>query len=67
MPNVVIDFLEGRSLEQKRAMVKKVTEALVETLNCQPEAVQIVIHEVSTDQIANGGTLRCDKKSPDKS
>lgn len=61
MPNVVIDFLEGRSLDQKRAMAKRVTEALVETLNCKPEAVQIVIHEISKDQIANGGILRCDK------
>lgn len=62
MPNVVIDFLEGRSVEQKREMVKRVTEAIVDTLNCSPEAVQIIIHELATDQISNGGVLRCDKK-----
>ena len=62
MPNVVIDILEGRTIDQKRAMVKEVTKALTETLNCPSEAVQIVIHEVSRDQIANGGILRCDKK-----
>jgi len=60
MPNVVIDFLAGRSVEQKREMVKRVTQAIVETLNCPPEAVQIVMHEISTDQIATGGVLRCD-------
>ena len=31
MPTVMIDFYKGRTLDQKRAMVKKVTEALVET------------------------------------
>lgn len=61
MPNVVIDFLEGRSVEQKREMAKRVTDAIVETLNCNREAVQIIMHEISKDQIANGGVLRCDK------
>ncbi|MCX8600663.1 MULTISPECIES: 4-oxalocrotonate tautomerase [unclassified Gilliamella] len=60
MPNVVIDFLEGRTIEQKREMVKRVTAAIAETLNCKPEAVQIIIHELSKDQWANGGQLRCD-------
>ena len=32
MPNVVIDFLEGRTIEQKREMAKRVTDAIVETL-----------------------------------
>lgn len=61
MPNVVIDFLEGRTIEQKREMVKRVTDALVDTLNCKKEAVHITIHEISTDQVANGGVLRCDE------
>ncbi|XKM12540.1 2-hydroxymuconate tautomerase [Orbaceae bacterium ac157xtp] len=60
MPNVVIDFIEGRTIEQKREMVKRVTQAISESLNCKPEAVQIIIHEISRDQIANGGVLRCD-------
>ncbi|WP_392565553.1 2-hydroxymuconate tautomerase [Utexia brackfieldae] len=61
MPNVVIDFLEGRTIEQKREMVKQVTAALVNTLNCRTEAVHITIHEIKTDQVANGGILRCDE------
>jgi len=61
MPNVVIDFLAGRSIEQKREMAKRVTQAIVETINCPPEAVQIIMHEISTEQIANGGILRSDK------
>ena len=31
MPIVQIDLLEGRTVEQKRAMVAKVTEAIQET------------------------------------
>lgn len=62
MPNVTIDFLEGRTIEQKRDMAKRVTDAIVQTLNCKPEAVQIIMHELSKDQLANGGELRIDKE-----
>ncbi|QYN44715.1 MULTISPECIES: 2-hydroxymuconate tautomerase [unclassified Gilliamella] len=62
MPNVTIDFLEGRTIEQKREMAKRVTDAIVQTLNCKPEAVQIIMHELSKDQLANGGELRIDKE-----
>ena len=61
MPTVMIDFYKGRTLDQKRAMVKKVTEALVETINCKPEAVKIIIREVSKENISDNGVLHCDK------
>lgn len=62
MPIVTIDFYKGRTLEQKRAMVKKVTEALVETINCKAEAVQISLRETTAEEVANGGILNCDRE-----
>ncbi len=62
MPIVQIEMLEGRNLEQKRAMVKKVTEALVETVNCKPERVKIVIREAKKEHLADGsGVLEVDR------
>jgi 4-oxalocrotonate tautomerase len=61
VPNVIIDCLEGRTIEQKRQMVERVTEAIVQTLDCSPEAVQIIIHEIRDDQLARGGVLRLDQ------
>jgi len=60
MPFVQIDFLEGRSVEQKRALVKKVTEAIVETANCPAEAVNIILREMPKEHLANAGKLRSD-------
>jgi 4-oxalocrotonate tautomerase len=37
MPRVTIQLVEGRTMEQKRALVKKVTDAIVETLNASPK------------------------------
>ena len=60
MPFVQIDMVEGRSLEQKRAMVKKITEAIVETAKCPPEAVSITIRELPKANFAKAGKLLSD-------
>lgn len=61
MPIVQIDMIEGRTVEQKRAMVKKITEVICETAACPAEAVTIVIREASKQHIAKAGTLMSDK------
>lgn len=61
MPMVQIEMLEGRTLEQKRVLVEKVTNAIIESINCQIENVTITIREVSCQHIAQAGKLRCDQ------
>ena len=61
MPTVSIKMYEGRSLDQKRAMAKKVTEAICETLNVKPEGVNIYIEETKKEHHANAGILAVDK------
>lgn len=61
MPKVTIQIFEGRTLEQKRAMVAKVTDAIVETIGARREGVDITILEISKAQYAVGGELYCDK------
>ena len=60
MPIVQIDLLEGRSIEQKRALVKKVTDAISETANCPVNAVTIILREMPKENLSNGGKLRSD-------
>jgi 4-oxalocrotonate tautomerase len=61
MPSVTIVLKEGRTVEQKRALVKEVTDAIVRTVNAKPEAVHIVIHDEPAHNIAGGGILLADK------
>jgi len=61
MPIVQIDMIEGRTVEQKREMVKKMTEVICQTANCPAEAVTIVIREATKQHIAKAGTLMADK------
>ena len=39
MPEVVVYILEGRSLEQKRGLVKDITDAVVKNAGTTPEQV----------------------------
>ncbi|QIQ21198.1 2-hydroxymuconate tautomerase [Zophobihabitans entericus] len=62
MPTVTINFLKGRTLDQKREMVKRVTDALVDTIHCTRDHVHIELNEISKEDVANGGVLVCDEE-----
>jgi 4-oxalocrotonate tautomerase len=62
MPYVTIVLREGRSMDQKRELVKAVTDALVRTVNAKPEAVHIVVHDEPAQNLASGGQLLADRK-----
>ncbi|MDO8734286.1 MAG: tautomerase family protein [Elusimicrobiota bacterium] len=38
---------KGREKESKKKLIKKVTSAVVESIGCPPEVVQVVIRKVS--------------------
>ena len=46
MPFAQIYMLEGRSEEQKRRVIEKVTQALVEAVDAPKENVRVWIHDV---------------------
>jgi 4-oxalocrotonate tautomerase len=60
MPTIRIEMWSGRTLDQKRKLVKKVTEAVVEALDIQPDEVKIRIVESEKQDYAVGGVLRSD-------
>ena len=62
MPNVRIDMGEGRTVEQKRLLVEKVTEAVCEAVNTTPERVKILIFDIPNTNQASGGKLFVDTR-----
>ena len=57
MPSIHVEMFEGRTQEQKKALVKELTEATVRALGCSPEAVDIVLTDVKRSDWATGGVL----------
>jgi 4-oxalocrotonate tautomerase len=55
MPIVQISLVAGRTPERKEQLIKRVTEAIAETLEIPKERVHIVLQEVPRDNFGNGG------------
>jgi len=57
MPEVVVYILEGRTLEQKRGLVKDITDAVVKNTSVPVEAVVVSLVETAKTAKAKGGVL----------
>ena len=55
MPFVQITMLEGRTVEQKHDLIRRLTDATAEALGSDPGRVRVVIYEVSSDSWGVGG------------
>lgn len=60
MPNISVELLSGRTMDQRREFVTAVTEAAISILNAKREAVRIVFTEIEKSDVANGGILVSD-------
>jgi 4-oxalocrotonate tautomerase len=63
MPTIRVELMEGRTVEQKRALVSALTQAVVETLGAKPESVDILLFDIRRHDWATGGELWLDKKA----
>ena len=62
MPFVTISMYEGRTLDQKRELVKGVTEVISRVAAVPLEGVQIIINEVQRENWSFGGLLAPDRQ-----
>lgn len=64
MPIVTVNIARGRTIDQKRSLVKAVTQAVVSTLDVKPEWVTVLINEHERENWATGGVLHSDALGP---
>ncbi|MGN6127712.1 MAG: tautomerase family protein [Humibacter sp.] len=57
MPNIRVELLPGRTVEQRRRFAEEVTKAAVSELGARQQDVRIMFEEVAADHVANGGVL----------
>ena len=60
MPIVMIFADEGRTIDQKRGLVKDITDAVCKNFAVPPEAVSILLHEGKKENRAKAGKLAID-------
>ena len=62
MPVIQITISQGRSVEQKRELVKVLTRETVRIMKTDEEKVRILIYEVSKENWGDAGVLGLDMK-----
>jgi 4-oxalocrotonate tautomerase len=55
MPIVRIDLLAGRAPERKAELIRRVTDAVVASLEVRPEQVRVLLNELPPENWAVGG------------
>ncbi len=63
MPVVTIAMFDGRSIEQKRELVKGVTEVVARVTGNPLDAVHVIIDEVKRENWSIGGMLSTDRQA----
>lgn len=61
MPTLRVELMEGRTPEQKKALVQALTQAVVDTLGSKPESVDILLYDIKRNDWATGGVLWSEK------
>ena len=61
MPTVTVHQLEGRTLDQKRRLVARITDALIEEAGARREMIQVRFLDVSKEDWGRGGLLGIDR------
>lgn len=61
MPIINVKMAKGRTLEQKRQLVKIFTQETASILDIKPEWITVIIDEYERENWASGGNLHIDK------
>lgn len=62
MPIVHVHMLEGRDIEKKRLLAKKLTDVIMEVCGSPPDQVRVILTDMPHDSYAVGGVLKADIK-----
>jgi len=62
MPTIRVELMEGRTPEQKKNLVKALTQAVLDTLGGKAESVDVLLFDIKRHDWATGGELWSEKK-----
>ena len=60
MPVIRVEMFPGRTRDQKRALVKALTDAFLQVCGGKPQGVQVIIQDVAKEDWGIGGALCAD-------
>lgn len=62
MPVVTVQMWSGRTVEQKRRLVRAITDAMIQHADAKPDGLHVIIQEIPPDNWGRAGMLGIDRK-----
>ncbi len=62
MPSIRVEMFEGRTVEQKRALAKELTDATMRALGVPADSVEVMLFDIPRHDWATAGVLWSDRK-----
>lgn len=63
MPLIHVTMIEGRTPEQKRALLTAITAAVHESIGAPIGSIRAWVTDVPSEQFMSGGTLAADRRA----
>ena len=63
MPLIQVTMIEGRTAEQKRALLGAITQAVHETIGAPLDSIRAWVTDVPAEQFMSAGTLAVDRRT----
>lgn len=63
MPLVRIEIWPGRTGDEKKALIRNVTDAVVKSIGCPERAVEVLLYEVDQANWAHGGVSHAERST----
>ena len=57
MPTLRVELFEGRTVQQKAALARELTEACVRVLGSSADSVEVLFHDIARHDWATAGVL----------
>ena len=67
MPTIKVEWIVGRTVEQKRELAAAIAPLVAKISNTTIDRVKVEFHDIPEENIAWGGVLRCDERAQKKS
>ena len=63
MPLIQVTMIEGRTAEQKRALLEAITNAVHETIDAPLDSIRVWVVDVPSRQFMSAGELAADRRA----
>ncbi len=64
MPLIQVTLVQGRTVEQKHALIAALTDAMVESIGTPRDRIRVALYEVTADEWGIGGVPFSEARAP---